>query len=233
MYDHLLFDIDGTLLNFMASEYWAVGNILAEFGIEPTQKAIKDYSDINNQLWLEYELGQVTIEELKTERFKRFFKMYEINLDAHIGSEIYGEKLSKADFPYYDSLEVLKIIKKADIPMSIITNGITNIQKGRLKSSKIDSLFVTTIISEAIGYQKPRKEYFEKTISTIEQAGYSAKNPLVIGDSLTSDIAGAINSNLDSCWINRYNMQSPTTNKPTYEVINLYQLLDILNLSRE
>ncbi|MFA5513374.1 MAG: YjjG family noncanonical pyrimidine nucleotidase [Sphaerochaetaceae bacterium] len=230
MYDHLLFDIDGTLLDFMASEKWAVGEILTVLGIEPTAKAIEDYSSFNNRLWLEYELGKITIEKLKVERFRLFFEKYGIDEDPNIGSQLYGEKLSEADFPYPDTLDVLNKIRETNIPMSIITNGITYIQKGRLKSSKIDSYFVVTAVSESIGFQKPRKEYFERTIDLIKNSGYSANNPLVIGDSLSSDIAGAINSNLDSCWINRYNMVSDSINKPTYEIKNLYRLLKILNL---
>ena len=55
-------------------------------------------------------------------------------------------------------------------------------------------------VSEEIGFSKPNKEFFEYIEEHIE--GFNKKEAIVIGDSLTSDIKGAINYGIDTCWFN-------------------------------
>ena len=64
----------------------------------------------------------------------------------------------------------------------------------------IDKFFDAIFISEEIGYQKPKKEFFDYIEESID--GFSKDKAIVIGDSLSSDIKGAIEAGIDSCWFN-------------------------------
>jgi FMN phosphatase YigB (HAD superfamily) len=108
----------------------------------------------------------------------------------------------------------------------MITNGISTVQRGRLLATGTLHYFSTIVISEEIGVQKPSRAYFEKALEMAKPAN----NPLVIGDSLTSDITGANNVGLDSCWVNRYGMVNEEGIKRTYEITSLEELLPLLNL---
>ena len=53
----LLFDVDGTLLDFNAAEDGALRDTLAHFSLPNTEDAVSQYHDINNALWAALEQG--------------------------------------------------------------------------------------------------------------------------------------------------------------------------------
>jgi FMN phosphatase YigB (HAD superfamily) len=50
---------------------------------------------------------------------------------------------------------------------------------------------------------------------------------IIVGDSLTSDIQGGIQSGIDTCWFNPDSEQNKTSIKPTYEIARLIELSEI------
>lgn len=50
-YHCLLFDLDGTLLDFGAAEDAAIRETLAYYGFERPQEAVEAYKQINSALW--------------------------------------------------------------------------------------------------------------------------------------------------------------------------------------
>ena len=50
---------------------------------------------------------------------------------------------------------------------------------------------------------------------------------LIIGDGLSTDIQGAINYNIDSCWFNPNELDSDNIN-PTYNIKSITELLYLL-----
>lgn len=50
----------------------------------------------------------------------------------------------------------------------------------------------------------------------------------MVGDSLTSDILGGINSGIDTCWLNSNNNINYTNHIPTYEINTLLELNKLL-----
>ena len=82
------------------------------------------------------------------------------------------------------------------------------------------------IISEEVGYAKPDVKIFD---ITFERLGFPAKeNALIVGDSLTSDIAGGINYGIDTCWFNPNNSNGNNDVNYTYEIKELLELSRIL-----
>jgi 2-haloacid dehalogenase len=81
-------------------------------------------------------------------------------------------------------------------------------------------------VSEDIGFQKPAKEYFDAVIKKIPD--FNLRKTLIIGDSLTADIAGGLQNNIDTCWINLNKVENLTDIKPTYEIYKLSDLYEIL-----
>ena len=63
----------------------------------------------------------------------------------------------------------------------------------------------------------------------LRMVGCSDKSSaLMLGDSLTSDIAGAANAGVDSCWFNPQGKENATAIRPTYEVRSLCQVDGLL-----
>ena len=51
---------------------------------------------------------------------------------------------------------------------------------------------------------------------------------LIVGGELDKDILGGIQSGIDSCWFNRNRVKNNTLYEPSYEIINLIELKNIL-----
>ena len=86
--------------------------------------------------------------------------------------------------------------------LSLITNGLGDVQRNRLKASPLERYFGERVfISGEMGCRKPEKVYFEKVLDALGCRKKSGQ-VLVIGDSLSSDIRGAFNAQLDSAWLN-------------------------------
>ncbi|MGD1832816.1 MAG: YjjG family noncanonical pyrimidine nucleotidase [Sphaerochaetaceae bacterium] len=228
MYDHLLFDLDGTLFDFMASEKYALTCLFEAAQLDITDTLLDDYHTINFRLWKELEEGSITIDALKIERFRLFFESKQIDFSAESACELYLHYLSQSHHVYEDTMEVLHQIKDMGILMSVITNGIRSVQRGRLARTETAQFFSFIAIGEELKAAKPDPLFFERTLEGIRKLGIPVSNALVIGDSLSSDIEGAKNGNLDSCWINRYGMTEPCIKDYTYHITGLKQLLDII-----
>ena len=79
--------------------------------------------------------------------------------------------------------------------MAIATNGLGRVQRSRLA----DFLPMTAalFISEEIGCIKPSGTFFERITDVL---GCAPHECLMVGDSLSSDIAGAKNAGMAACW---------------------------------
>ena len=85
-------------------------------------------------------------------------------------------------------------------------------------------------ISEELGCQKPKKEFFDVVLSKLQ---IPTSKALVIGDSLTSDIIGGIQYGIDTCWFDRENRVCPENLRPTYRITELKQLYGILQEEKQ
>ncbi len=214
-YKTLLFDADNTLFDFSLSERVAISKTMQSFGITPTEELILSYSAINDQMWKKLERGEIEKSKLRTERFAVFCKEHSFSLDAEKMATTYTDFLSRQTFTV-DGMEELCRTLADFCDLYIVTNGIKYVQEARFQKSSFVPYFKDIFISEALGYEKPDPRYFEAVAKRIPD--FSPKNALVIGDSLTSDIAGAIGVGIDSCWFNPKSMPN-TKNLPiTYTV---------------
>jgi len=225
-YEIIIFDADDTLFDFRKSERDAFKNAMVEFNIEYDENYhLKIYSDINTAIWKEFEDGLITQKELKVERFKRLSDKLNIDFDEVEFAKSYMKHLSFASFLYDNSMDLIESLHK-NYRLSIITNGLTEVQDNRIRKSAIAKYFENIVISEEVQVSKPDPKIFELTLNIMK---YTDKSKiLMVGDSLTSDIQGGINFGIDTCWFNPDKITNKTGMKPNYEISNLMDLKDIL-----
>ena len=110
--------------------------------------------------------------------------------------------------------------------VSLITNGIKDVQLARLQKLDLEATFHHVFISEDIGHSKPSSLFFDHVFSVL---GHPEKDQvLVVGDSIKADIAGGIKYNLDVCWVKHDNSASNEGWVSNYEINSLSELYDII-----
>ncbi len=221
-YTTLLFDLDDTLMDFGKAEDNAIGLLLEKYGLKPSKENKQLYSQINKTKWTALEKGEITRKELFSTRFSDFFMSLGVDADGIKANEEYLSFLSQGRFVIDGAEDICRELKK-NYKMYIITNGAKKAQQGRLKDLPLIDSFDGIFISEEIGFDKPKKEYFDFVFEHIAEKDKS--KCLVIGDSLHSDIAGAVNYGIDCCWLNN---GEDKENSATYVIKSLDELFNIL-----
>ena len=221
----LLWDVDGTLLDFLAAERYGMNKCLAEIGVTMTDKMLADYSAINRSWWGKLEKGLATREELFVGRLQDFFALYGIEYaDYDRFNRQYQIALGEEVFPLDDCLTLLAELKKSH-KLYMVTNGTKVAQELKLAKSGIDKIADGIFISEDMGVQKPEKAFFDRVQTA---TGFIPEETLIIGDSLSSDIQGGINAGLHTCWYNPAGKPAPTNMAITYTVRCLSEIRAIL-----
>ena len=66
MIKYILFDLDDTLFDFQKAERLALSRTLKELGIEPEEKILRRYNELNLAQWKRLERGELTLDQVKT-----------------------------------------------------------------------------------------------------------------------------------------------------------------------
>ena len=102
-YDVLLWDIDGTLMDFKKAEALALAKSLRDIGVEPDNPMLEDYSAINISYWKRLETGELTKDQVLVGRFEEFLGKYGIDADARDFFHRYEDYLGHTWFIQDDS----------------------------------------------------------------------------------------------------------------------------------
>ena len=228
-YKYLLFDADNTLFDFGMAEYHAFRETCSHAGITWTEEAYRQYSAINDALWKKLERGETTQTELKIQRFREFLDWYGFHEDTEekalfMGND-YKENLGRQTFLMPHAEDVLAELAGKGYHISVVTNGISTIQRARMAASPIKQYVKALFISEELAAAKPDPVFFDKVFAEIGDA--EKDKYLVIGDSLSSDIDGAAAYGLDSVWFSPPNSDAKGRT-PTYTIHELTELLAVL-----
>lgn len=224
-YELVFLDADDTLFDYRSAERYALTKAFNDHRITADEPLLSDYSQINKQLWLDYENNKVTQEELKIERFRRLFIKVGLDIDEPSFSNAYIRHLADASF-LGNYAEELCAYLHGKYQIAIITNGISSVQRSRLDKSAIKRYIDYLIVSEEAKFSKPNVGIFTYA-ETITK--FRDKNKMIIiGDSLSSDILGGINYGIDTCWLNGDSIGKTKNIQPTYVVNSLRSIKGIL-----
>ena len=218
---YLLFDADETIWDFHATERISLKALFDYFNL-PDTKETKDAYEVGNLwCWDAFEKGTITLNELEELRMKLFFEnLHRPDLDHKKAADLYATLLSENGIMLHGAREMLETL--SDIPKSLITNGIAKVQWGRLKDTDTIKYFDHIFISQEIGVQKPKKEFFDIVLKTI---GKDKDECIVIGDSEKSDIQGALNSGIRSIYFSQKGVTSP---RATWSVSSFKEMIELI-----
>ncbi len=223
-FDFYLIDADDTVLDFGAAEKKAFFKTVSDFGYESGDGDYETYKDINHSLWKAFELGKITMTELRERRFGLFFQKTRSADAPENFSAAYESNLSLFGDVFDDGVRETLAALSLGARLFIISNGIAEIQEKRLKSSGLAGYFEKCFLSSVIGCRKPDKRFFDFVEANI--AGFDKSRALVVGDSLTADIPAAA-FGYKTCYINRKKLPALGEYKPDYIITRFDELANL------
>lgn len=231
----VLWDVDNTLLDFSYSQQLALTNCFRAIGREITREQIDLYVQINDEYWKRLELGEVTKQQLLTGRFLVLFEKLGIEgVDITAFGEQYQTALGSGFAFLDDSLNICKALR-GRVRQYVVTNGVTATQQSKLELSGLAEMMDGIFISEQVGSPKPSPAFFDYCLEHIEEKDRS--RILIVGDSLTSDIKGGVQSGIPTCWYHRaadkeagrIDAELGAAYRPDYVIDDLHKVFGILD----
>jgi putative hydrolase of the HAD superfamily len=143
-------------------------------------------------------------------------------------SEKYIQERQHRHVVYEDVVPTLRYLKE-NYRLGLLTNGAPDLQRTKLDASGLADFFDAVIISGEVGIGKPDPRIFELAL---DQLGAAAHTTAMIGNSLRSDVAPALELHLMTIWVNREVKHRDDTIIPNAEVSNLTELKDIFQAHR-
>ncbi len=230
-YRYLIFDVDGTLLNFSSAYSCAQRAVAKALGIGFSSEFVRVDEKLSWELWDEFGLSRVENETIQEnyhslydaylrKHFTSVAQAFGVNADVDMILKAYYAALSSSrELMEPDTLDVYRTLGKQH-KMVIATNGMAQVQRSRL----LDFLPTTTalFISEESGCIKPSKAFFKHMTDSL---GCAPAECLMIGDSLSSDIAGAKSVGMAACWYDCKRKGSSNQRAADYYISKLGELL--------
>lgn len=198
-YSTVLFDLDHTLFDTDAAEAAAFADTVTSVGVEDPAAVFPVYDRINQGLWRAVERGEITPNDLRTERFERFIASIEVDADPVAMADRFVEGLGGFGELYAGAFDVLASMSQQAV-LALITNGLGPVQRARVERLGIGGFFDAVVISGEVGVSKPDPRIFDIVFDELGDDRRDAA--IIVGDSLSSDMAGGINAGIDTCWYN-------------------------------
>lgn len=222
----LIFDLDDTLYDRAepfrkaleaASGLYIEGNVRAWYGI---------YSRHSQEMFEANARGEITLEESHVLRIRHAAAELGIHMTAEqeLAYQRYYEQAQK-DIVMSDTMkELLSFCCEAEIQMGILTNGPVKNQNRKVQALGLGKWIPHEhiFISEGIGFTKPDVGAFHY----VEKALQARPEELcMIGDSYTSDIAGAMEAGWKTIWLDKNKTEMQNEGKKADLTVNTEEQL--------
>ncbi len=221
-YDLVLLDADGTLFDFDAAEEAAFKATSSSFYPSQAPDSLARlfvlYKDINRAIWAELERGEIEKDELKVERFRRLFsRAREALTDPSISEALdpeafardYLSTLATQDQLLPGSESFVRALASMGARIAVASNGVGSVQRGRFALSPLGSSVGELLISEELGAEKPAVAFFEAAFEKLGRPLERKEGVLMVGDSWSADVMGALGFGLDAVWLNLKGATAP------------------------
>ena len=196
MYRAIFIDIDDTLLDYIPCCREAF-----ELALPEHPEYFDLFFEISGRLFSEAKHGLHTIAEVMELYPKEFIATIGYPPEAvdpfkHAFRAAWGKTHTLVP----GAKEMLENLQTKGYRLFAASNSIGHLQRNRLEKAGILKYFEDTYISMDIGYDKPDIRFYQEAL---RRCGLQAKEVLMIGDSMTTDVIGAQKAGMDALFFNR------------------------------
>lgn len=219
----ILLDVDNTLLDFNKCACAAMQDAARDFDIPLPENAFAVFRRINDGLWRKIEEQTLTTEELYRIRWALIFQELGIDFDGPTFEARFYRYLTTAAEKVDGADELMEYLQ-GKYTLCIASNAPYLQQVQRMEKAGYLPHLRHLFISEKIGASKPSPLFFQACLAAL--APLRPDEVLMIGDSLTADIAGARACGIQTCWYRHGSEKDGSM--ADYCVADLREICDIL-----
>ena len=232
MYKAIFLDWDDTIGDWTNAEYKALRDIYADYHLNILYPTFEDYlaayKPYNLELWAKYGRQEVSKEHLHFDRFYRPLMVSDeptlLGRSKEDLAHEMGDKFLELTNKYFSLLPDADYVVRqlaTKYPLTIVSNGFKEVQYYKFAHSGLQECLTHTLVSDEIGINKPQPGIFQ---IALERNGIKASEAIMIGDSYSSDIAGAKAAGIDQIWLH----ENESDETATFIVPHLIDVLKIL-----
>ena len=139
--------------------------------------------------------------------------------------------LSANNVVFHDGAqETLATLRDRGVITGLITNGMEQVQLGKVHSLKIQEQVDYVTVSAQARAHKPYAPVFELAL---QRANTSAEHAIQVGDHATNDVAGAIRAGLGGVFYNPKGLEleesfADLEERPTHHIRHLKEVLNLI-----
>jgi len=161
-------------------------------------------------------------------RFSDFFRrlaLDERGLPPGLGErliDVHRDQLARAaDFPPHHRGVLERLARRC--PLAVVSNfDYTPTALGILEAAGVRDAFATVVVSDTIGWRKPRPDIFHAALRAV---GVEPARTLFVGDRLEIDVVGAHRAGMPAAWINPAGDPAPPgAERPEFEIRDLAEV---------
>ncbi len=227
MYNIIFLDLDDTIFDFGYAEREALYAVLASVNVAPTEEHLSLFSEINDAHWKRLERGELTRRQVHIGRFCAFLEAISVQADAESVNRVFMDAVGESHHFIEGAEQLLQDLRRAGKRLYVVSNASISVQRHRLRLAGLEDFFDGVFLSEEIGAQKPSREFFERCFARVPSM--KPEHAIILGDSLTSDIAGGRNAGIATCWFNPKAKENRADVRPDFEIRSLGEFLSIVN----
>lgn len=219
------FDADGTLWDFEKVMRHSLHYVLQELQKHDSKAAtvldIDKMIEIRSKVAEELKDRVTNLETVRLEAFRKTLETIGRLNDtlAHHLNEVYLEHRFEDITLFNDVLPTLNTLQE-QYTLGLLSNGNSYPERCGL-----EGMFQFVVFSQDYGVEKPDPKLFN---IAVEKSGYAKSQLLHVGDSLETDIIGAMKSGIKYVWLNRKYVKNDLGLKINYEITSLSELPKIL-----
>ncbi|MCK4506817.1 MAG: HAD family hydrolase [Candidatus Aegiribacteria sp.] len=225
-YKTILFDLDGTLVNYDAAQKCAAAKAIEQLG--------KSLSPELEQKVLELVSGNA-VQDIEACRpgwmpadsayMQNIFTEAGVNLPSGLFLSNYFEAMSQHGEALPGVIDLLISLKK-DHTIGIVSNGLGPVQRKRLAKAELMEYLDLLVVSCEAGYAKPDPAILQFAMKLAES---TPENTLFVGDSAGSDMGVAEAAGVDFVFI----QPDGDFSAPGPRVLELRKIADLKNFLKD
>lgn len=232
----VLLDLDDTLVAFdlvtetswrqVCSEYAARNPV---FSAEEVYEAVSAES---HWYWSDEERHRIGRNDIAATRRKIVTSAFEKNrlpvVHAAEVADRYSTLRLENMYLIPGALETLSALAERAVPLGLLTNGDSELQRYKIDRFGLDSYFKEILIEGEVGYGKPDRRIYELAVSKFN---VSPDRMLMVGDNLKWDVEGPQSVGMRGVWFDMKGKGLPPDwkVKPVAVIAEIAQLLEIID----